>query len=108
MTTGQQLAREIRTAAEAADMSLYRFLLPICRNPSSFMNQLERTAEPRPFTLERVRALIEGGPLPQMTRKIVVTVTHDAWRRLDATARQTRRKVAEVAAEYVTRQAGDA
>jgi hypothetical protein len=108
VTTGQQLAREIREAAEAADMSLYRFLQPICRNPSSFMNQLQRAAEPRPFTLARVRALINGTPMPQLTRKIVVTISHDAWRRLDATARQTRRKVADVAADYVARQAGDA
>lgn len=65
--TGEDLYQELQAAALRAGMSLTGFAAPIFTD-SWKIEQLRIAQRPKPVTIERVRALIEGRPIPGKTR----------------------------------------
>lgn len=64
LTSGAEVAMAIRRAATERGQSLYEFARPLSPHPGSWVNQLEKQDLPRPHTIDRVRALLEGRPVP--------------------------------------------
>lgn len=62
--TGVELVRQLRSAASSEGVSLNRFVRPLTTDPTKFIQQMEDARKPTPITIERVRALIEGRPIP--------------------------------------------
>lgn len=62
--TGEQLFEELRAAAAAARVSLYKFSLPLFSEPKWKLEQLRIAKHPTQLTIERVRALVAGLPIP--------------------------------------------
>lgn len=70
MTTGAALAGRIRLAAHKRRVPVGQFLAPISANPIGWIKMLERASHPKPHTLARIEALLEGReplPAPQQT-----------------------------------------
>lgn len=61
--TGEQLATQIRTRAAQLGVPLVEFIRPISRNSSNWINQLAAAGRPKPHTIDRVRALLQGQPV---------------------------------------------
>lgn len=74
LETGEQLALALRNAAADRHMSVSKFIKPITADPNKYLRQLAEAREPRPSTRERIRALIEGSPIPRAYRIAVVPV----------------------------------
>lgn len=63
--TGDELLTELRRAAYGARQPLKRYVAPLApARAHLFIYQLERAGHPLPATVERVRALIAGKPIP--------------------------------------------
>lgn len=62
--TGAELLGEIERAALERQISLADLARPLTVSPGPWLAQLGRAARPKPLTIARVRALIEGGPIP--------------------------------------------
>lgn len=62
--TGEQLHCELTDAAQAAGVPLRRFVAPIFDEPNWKLEQLRIAKKPTQSTIERVRALISGAPIP--------------------------------------------
>lgn len=62
--TGADLVAAIRAAAQASGVPIYQFARPLSRYPASWLDQTGRAANPKPQTIERVRALLGGEPVP--------------------------------------------
>lgn len=63
--TGEQLLDELRAAAVAAGKPLTQFVAPlVTSSPQNFIAQLGRAGRPIAQTVERVRACVEGRPIP--------------------------------------------
>lgn len=63
--TGEQLCDELRVAAHASGVSLARFCAPLFKGESWKIEQLRIARKPLRRTVERVRALIAGEPVPE-------------------------------------------
>jgi hypothetical protein len=67
--SGAELLDALRAAAAKAGVPLTQFIEPICSSsPANLINQLSRAQRPLQLTIDRVRALIEGGKIPAMRR----------------------------------------
>lgn len=64
LPTGQQLVVALRTAAHARAMTVSEFVTPLTNCPNSFLGQLGNARTPQPATIARIRALIDGQPIP--------------------------------------------
>jgi hypothetical protein len=63
--TGPALVDALRAAAAKAGRPLYVFVQPlVTSNSSNFLAQLGRADRPLQITVDRVRALIAGEPIP--------------------------------------------
>lgn len=62
--TGPELAARIRRAARRAGLTLADLLRPITDYGASMVHNLERAKHPRPDTLARVEALLDGRVIP--------------------------------------------
>lgn len=65
--SGLQLFRELANAAVARHLPIFDFVRPLtfgCNSPKQFLTQLKAAQRPRQATVDRVRALIAGAPLP--------------------------------------------
>lgn len=82
--TGEQLIAELRAHADTTGAALYdviRPLLSVGSNASNWIRQTAMVKCPRPHTVERVRALIDGRPLPPLPEPPAVRSPSDAPRR---------------------------
>lgn len=68
LETGEQLALALRAAAAARHISVGNFIKPLTADPNKYLRQLAEAREPRPSTRERIRALIDGAPIPRAYR----------------------------------------
>lgn len=66
--TGLDLYDELARAARAAGVGVSRFIRPLSSNPDTWLSQLKVAQNPTSRTIERVRALIEGRPIPPNQR----------------------------------------
>lgn len=64
MTTGAELVAAIRRRAHQLGLSVGKFAAPLSPNTTAWLRQTERAESPKPHTIERVRALLEGRPVP--------------------------------------------
>lgn len=64
MTTGADLVAQIRAAAHRAGVPLERFAAPLSPNVSRWLCQTEAARQPKPYTIQRVNALLAGLPVP--------------------------------------------
>lgn len=63
--SGQDLAQQLRIAANARGMTLAQFVAPLVLSTAeNFIAQLLRSDRPLPLTVRRVRACIAGEPVP--------------------------------------------
>lgn len=62
--TGRDLVHQLWVAAAARGADLNAFIRPLTSDPGKFVGQLREARRPKPATIERVRALIEGRELP--------------------------------------------
>jgi hypothetical protein len=62
--TGADLVTAIRNAAKIGGVPVFQFVRPLSRYPASWLDQTARAASPKPHTIERVRALLAGAPMP--------------------------------------------
>src|SRR5438270_7100144 len=62
--TGEQLHEELRVAAAAARVSIQKFARPLFSEPNWKLEQLRIAKHPTQLTIERVRALVAGLPIP--------------------------------------------
>lgn len=67
--SGEELADAVRSAAARAGQSVWRYAAPIHSNPTSFINTLEVTRCPKPATVARVQALLDGRPVPPQPKR---------------------------------------
>jgi hypothetical protein len=63
--TGEQLYDELLEAAAKSGKSLAAFVAPLFNGASWKIEQMRIAARPKPLTVRRVRALIEGEPIPE-------------------------------------------
>lgn len=116
--TGQELVDELRRAAERKGMMIGVFIAPIAGNARSFLHALRNARRPKPDTVERVRALISGQPIPGgLTRGMDfaggtpgtinnMTSAYSLQRTLQAKARvEARRRLTEQA--FIARKPGE-
>ncbi len=62
--TGLDLYQELVEGARAAGTGVRAFVAPLSNNPATFLDQLKQAKKPKARTRERVRALLEGRPIP--------------------------------------------
>jgi hypothetical protein len=62
--SGRDLVHQLWVAAGAKGMTLSAFVAPLTGQPNKFLQQLREARRPKPATIERVRALIEGREIP--------------------------------------------
>jgi hypothetical protein len=62
--TGAELVHELWIAAKARGVGLHTFVEPLTSQPGKWTRQLREASCPKPATIERVRALIDGRELP--------------------------------------------
>jgi hypothetical protein len=62
--TGEQLHRELCEAASAAGVSVQKFARPLFSEPNWKLEQMRIAKHPTQLTIERVRALVAGRPIP--------------------------------------------
>jgi hypothetical protein len=62
--TGEMLHEELRVAAAAAGVSLHKFARPLFSEPNWKLEQLRIAKHPTQLTIDRVRALVGGLPIP--------------------------------------------
>jgi hypothetical protein len=62
--TGLELHDLLARSACAAGVRLYKFVAPLANHPETFLSQLKQAQKPKPLTIERISALIEGRPIP--------------------------------------------
>lgn len=62
--TGKDLVHQLWTAARAKGVTLGTFVKPLTSDPTKWMGQLRETRCPKPATIARINALIEGRELP--------------------------------------------
>jgi hypothetical protein len=62
--TGEQLHDQVRAAAQASGQSIKAFVRPLFGDSSWKLEQLRIAKTPTQSTIDRVRALIAGEPLP--------------------------------------------
>jgi hypothetical protein len=62
--TGEQLHQELTAAAALAGIPLSRFVAPLFNEPNWKLEQLRIAHKPTQLTVDRVRALIAGDPIP--------------------------------------------
>ena len=62
--SGAEWAQRIRHAADAAGLPVSRFMAPLGGDPWSLMQALELARRPKPTTIARVSALLNGTPIP--------------------------------------------
>lgn len=60
MITGAELVAAIRSRARDLGQPIAQFGRPLSPNIASFLTDLERAATPRPHTVARVQALLDG------------------------------------------------
>lgn len=65
--TGADLVAAIRAHAEAEGVPVYRLIRPLSEYPNRWLTQTECAARPKPHTIDRVRALLDGEPVPPPT-----------------------------------------
>lgn len=99
--TGLELASRLRAAARQRGVTLWRFLGPLTRNPTSFIATLETAKKPKPLTVLRILALIAGESLPEAQRQIKICVPESLWRQLDKEAQKLGSRIGKVAAEWL-------
>lgn len=63
--SGLDLVHQLRVEADRRGELLSEFVAPLAREPRRFIRQLKAVARPTPVTIARIRALIEGEPLPE-------------------------------------------
>lgn len=63
--SGLDLVHQLRVEADRRGELLSEFVAPLARDPRKFIRQLKTAARPTPVTIARIRALIEGEPLPE-------------------------------------------
>jgi hypothetical protein len=73
--TGEQLYNELCTAAANAGQSLASFVEPLFNGASWKIEQMRIAKAPRPRTIERVRALVAGRPLPAVRDRRAMGLT---------------------------------
>jgi hypothetical protein len=66
--TGEQLHAELTAAAARARVSLREFVEPLFNEPNWKLEQLRIAKCPTQSTIDRVRALVEGRPIPPTAR----------------------------------------
>lgn len=64
VVTGEQLHRELCAAARARGVSPQQFARPLFNEPNWKLEQMRIAKRPTQLTIDRVRALIAGAPLP--------------------------------------------
>jgi hypothetical protein len=62
--TGLELHDLLERSARAAGVSLRKFVAPMANHPDTFLDQLKIATNPKPRTIERISALLEGRPIP--------------------------------------------
>lgn len=62
--TGAQLIVAIEAEARRRNLTVARFIEPLTPHPQNWLKQLAIAKRPKPLTVERVRALLEGAPIP--------------------------------------------
>lgn len=62
--TGSQLVDAIRAHAAETGVAVSRLVLQLSPYPNKWLSQTECAAVPKPHTVERVRALLAGEPVP--------------------------------------------
>lgn len=62
--TGGELVRAIRRRAYERGMTVSAFAAELSPNVMTWLRQTENAAAPKPHTIERVKALLEGRPVP--------------------------------------------
>jgi hypothetical protein len=75
--TGAELHSLLELSARSAGVSLRKFVAPLSNYPETFLSQLKQAQDPKPRTIERITALLEGRPIPpgQAVPAGVVTCT---------------------------------
>lgn len=64
MTSGADLVRAVREKARALGVPLRQFAAPLSSSVDQWLKQTELALEPKPHTVARVQALLEGRPVP--------------------------------------------
>lgn len=62
--TGADLVEELWQAARRQGVTLGQFVAPLTCVPTKYVKQLRLAKSPTPATIERIRALIAGEPVP--------------------------------------------
>lgn len=62
--TGRELLDQLWAAARAKGLPLTQFLAPLSSQPGKYVQQLKSARRPKPHTIERIGALIEGREIP--------------------------------------------
>jgi hypothetical protein len=62
--TGLELHDLLERSARNAGVALTRFVMPLANYPDTFLSQLKQAKNPKPRTIQRVTALLEGRPIP--------------------------------------------
>jgi hypothetical protein len=93
--TGADLVHQLWTAARAQGVTLGTFVKPLTSDPTKWLGQLREAHRPKPATLERVAALIEGRDIPPPHNKPAVgystcTRAEREFRGLAPSSRQVR------------------
>ena len=101
--TGAELAQEIREAVKARGTTLVGFLRPILGNsdPTRMLISISTSKKPRPITVSRIRALIDGADVPPKPRDLVARVQSEIYGRVDRAARIEQKPLPDFAADLV-------
>lgn len=60
LATGAELADAVRLAARRSGLSVDRYAAPLASNPGNWLNQLAQANRPKPHTVARIVALLDG------------------------------------------------
>ena len=63
-TTGTQLYDALEARAAERAQPLRAYVKPLADNPATWLRELARAKRPHPHTIERIRALLTGDPIP--------------------------------------------
>jgi hypothetical protein len=62
--TGAELHSLLELSASKAGVGLRKFVAPLTNHSETFLSQLKQAQKPKPRTIERISALLDGRPIP--------------------------------------------
>jgi hypothetical protein len=101
LKTGADYLADLRRAAREAGKSFSSYVSAIHSNPTMLARNLESATQPRPATIARIKALINGQPIPDLMRVMDIALPLPTYLLIIAEAKRTQTTANELAAQIL-------